>query len=46
MLVFAWFPKGEWHLGDEKTDFYLFTIYTNRDATISKYATNETKYSV
>ena len=25
---------------------YLFTIYTNRDVTISKYATNETKYSV
>ena len=46
MLVFAWFPKGEWHLGDEKTDFYLFTIYTNIDVTISKYATNDTKYSV
>ena len=25
---------------------YLFTIYTNRDVTISKYATNDTKYSV
>ena len=25
---------------------YLFTIYTNRDVTYSKYATNETKYSV
>ena len=46
MSVFVWFPKGEWHLGDEKTDFYLFTIYTNRDVTISKNATNDTKYSV
>ena len=45
-MVFAWFPKGEWLLADEKTDLHLFTIYTNRDATISKYATNETKYSV
>ena len=46
MWVFALFPKGEWHLGDEKTGFYLFTIYTNRDVTISKNATNDTKYSV
>lgn len=46
MSVFAWFPKGEWQLADEETDLYLFTIYANRDATISKYATNETKYSV
>ena len=46
MLVFAWFPKGEWHLGDEKTGFYLFTIYTNRDVTISNHATNDTIYSV
>ena len=46
MSVFAWFPKGKWQLVDEKTDLYLFTIYTNRDVTISKYATNETKYSV
>ena len=46
MSVFVWFPKGKWQLVDEKTDLYLFTIYTNRDATISKYATNETKYSV
>ena len=46
MSVFVWFPKGKWQLADEKTDLYLFTIYTNRDATISKYATNETKYSV
>ena len=45
-MVFAWFPKGEWYFADEKTDFYLFTIYTNRDVTISKYATNDTKYSV
>ena len=45
-MVFAWFPKGEWHLGDEKTGFYLFTIYTNRDVTISKNATNDTKNSV
>ena len=46
MLVFAWFPKVKWQLADEKTDLYLFTLYTNRDVTISKYATNETKYSV
>ena len=46
MSVFAWFPKGKWQLADEKTDLYLFTIYTNRDVTISKYATNGTKYSV
>ena len=46
MSVFVWFPKGEWLLADEKTDLYLFTIYTNRDVTISKYATNDTKYSV
>ena len=46
MSVFAWFPKGEWLLADEKTDLYPFTIYANRDATISKYATIETKYSV
>ena len=46
MSVFVWFPKDEWQLADEKTDLYLFTIYTNRDVTISKYATNDTKYSV
>ena len=46
MSVFVWFPKGKWQLADEKTDLYLFTLYTNRDVTISKYATNETKYSV
>ena len=46
MSVFVWFPKGEWLLADEKTDLYLFTIYTNRDVTISEYATNDTKYSV
>ena len=46
MSVFVWFPKGKWQLADEKTDLYLFTIYTNRDVTISKYATNDTKYSV
>ena len=31
---------------DEKIDLYLFTIYTNRDATISNHATNDTIYSV
>ena len=46
MSFFVWFPKGKWQLADEKTDLYLFTIYTNRDVTISKYATNDTKYSV
>ena len=46
MSVFVWFPKGEWLLADEKTDLYLFTIYINRDVTISRYATNETKYRV
>ena len=46
MSVFVWFPKGEWLLADEKTDLHLFTIYTNRDVTISNYATNDTKYSV
>ena len=46
MSVFVWFPKGEWQLADEKTDLYLFTLYTNRDVTISNHATNETKYSV
>ena len=46
MSVFVWFPKGEWQLADEKTDLHLFTIYTNRDVTISNYATNDTKYSV
>ena len=46
MSVFVLFPKDEWQLADEKTDLYLFTIYTNRDVTISKYATNDTKYSV
>ena len=46
MSVFVWFPKGEWLLADEKTDLNLFTIYTNRDVTISNYATNDTKYSV
>ena len=46
MSVFVLFPKDEWQLANEKTDLYLFTIYTNRDVTISKYATNDTKYSV
>ena len=46
MSVFAWFPKGKWQLVDEKTDLYLFTIYTNRDVTISNHATNDTIYSV
>ena len=46
MSFFVWFPKGKWQLADKDTDLYLFTIYANRDATISKYATNETKYSV
>ena len=46
MSVFAWFPKVKWQLADEKTDLYLFTLYTNRDVTISNYATNDTKYSV
>ena len=32
MSVFVWFPKGKWQLADEKTDLYLFTILTNRDA--------------
>ena len=46
MSFFVWFPKGKWQLADKDTDLYLFTIYANRDATISKYATNDTKYSV
>ena len=33
-------------MADDKTDLYLFTVYINRDVTISKYATNDTKYSV
>ena len=46
MSVFVWFPKVKWQLTDEKNGLVPLRIYTNRDATISKYATNETKYSV
>ena len=46
MSVFVWFPKGKWQLVDEKNGLVPLRIYTNRDVTISKYATNETKYSV
>ena len=46
MSVFVWFPKVKWQLTDEKNGLLPLRIYTNRDATISKYATNETKYSV
>ena len=46
MSVFVWFPKVKWQLRDEKNGLVPLRIYTNRDATISKYATNDTKYSV
>ena len=46
MSVFAWFPKGEWQLADEKNGLIPLTIYTNRDVTVSNYATNDRKYSV
>ena len=46
MSVFVWFPKVKWQLTDEKNGLVPLRIYTNRDVTISKYATNETKYSV
>ena len=46
MSVFAWFPKGKWQLTDEKNGLLPLRIYTNRDVTISNYATNDTKYSV
>ena len=45
-MVFAWFPKVKWQLTDEKNGLVPLRIYTNRDVIISKYATNETKYSV
>ena len=46
MSVFAWFPKGKWQLVDEKNGLIPLTIYTNRDVTVSNYATNDRKYSV
>ena len=46
MSVFVWFPKVKWQLTDEKNGLVPLRIYTNRDVTISKYATNDTKYSV
>ena len=46
MSVFVWFPKVKWQLTDEKNGLLPLRIYTNRDVTISKNATNDTKYSV
>ena len=46
MSVFVWFPKVKWQLTDEKNGLLPLRIYTNRDVTISNYATNDTKYSV
>ena len=46
MQVFHGFQIGLWQSIVVKTDLNLFTIYTNRDITISKHVTNETKYSV
>ena len=45
-MVFVGFPKVRWKLTGEKDGRVRLRIYTNRDVTISKYATNETKYSV
>ena len=39
MSVFAWIPKGEWQLTDEKNGLVPLRIYTNRDVTISNHAT-------